>query len=411
MREILFLSHRIPFPPDRGDKIRSHHLLKRLARLAPVHVATFADDDFDMAEEAELAAIASSYRLVRRSRSLALAGAVALVRKVPVSLPAFYDQQIADYVAQVIATRSISAIYVFSGQMGQYIPADFTGRVVMDFVDVDSAKFDAYARRSGFLLDWIYAREARLLSQEEARIAERADANLLISEQEAELFRSRLPEASPARDKVQVLPNGIDSMNFDPSLVAPETRLLDCPGPRLIFTGQMDYAPNIEAVVRLVDRIMPPLRERHPDVTLHVVGRNPVLELLERDGVDGCHIWGRVDDVRTWLKAADLAVIPLEVARGVQNKVLEAMAMSLPVVLTRDAATGIDATDGHHFRIADSDAQIVDSVAALLSDSRRARVKGMAARRWVVANASWQGALAKLPYILGWASRPCRDAA
>ena len=164
MREILFLSHRIPFPPDRGDKIRSHHLLKRLARLAPVHVATFADDDFDMAEEADLASLASSYKLVRRSRSLVLAGALALVRGMPVSVPAFHDREIEAYVSQVLATRSISAIYVFSGQMGQYIPADFTGRVVMDFVDVDSAKFDAYARRSGRLLNWIYEREARLLS-------------------------------------------------------------------------------------------------------------------------------------------------------------------------------------------------------------------------------------------------------
>ena len=411
MREILFLSHRIPFPPDRGDKIRSHHLLKRLARLAPVHVATFADDDFDMAEEADLASLASSYKLVRRSRSLVLAGALALVRGMPVSVPAFHDREIEAYVSQVLATRSISAIYVFSGQMGQYIPADFTGRVVMDFVDVDSAKFDAYARRSGRLLNWIYEREARLLSAEEARLAERADASLLISEQEANLFRSRLPEGSNAAEKVGVLPNGIDSMNFDPTLVAPETRMLDCPGPRLIFTGQMDYAPNIEAVLRLTDRIMPRVRERYPEASLHVVGRNPVVELLERHGQDGCHVWGRVDDIRTWLKSADLAVIPLEVARGVQNKVLEAMAMALPVVLTRDAATGIDASDGHHFRIADSDDEIVDAVCTLLGETRRARVKGMAARRYVVANASWQTALGPLPQIIGWAGRPFRDAA
>jgi sugar transferase (PEP-CTERM/EpsH1 system associated) len=411
MREILFLSHRIPFPPDRGDKIRSHHLLKRLARLAPVHVATFADDDFDAAEEADLAAVASTYKLVRRSRSLVLAGAVALLRGQPVSLPAFHDREIEAYVADVLATRSISAIYVFSGQMGQYIPADYKGRVVMDFVDVDSAKFDAYASRSGSILNWIYAREGRLLSAEEARLAERADASLLISEQEAQLFRDRLPAGSKAGDKVEVLGNGIDSMNFDPSLVGPETRMLDCSGPRLIFTGQMDYAPNIEAVLRLVDRIMPRVRERFGDATLHVVGRNPVVELLERDGIDGCHVWGRVDDIRTWLKAADMAVIPLEVARGVQNKVLEAMAMALPVVLTRDAATGIAASDGHHFRIADSDDEIIAAIFSLLTDGRRARVKGVAARRYVVANASWQSALAPLPLIIGWATRPYRDAA
>lgn len=411
MREILFLSHRVPFPPDRGDKIRSHHLLKRLARLAPVHVATFADDDFDMAEEAELAAVASSYKLVRRSRSLMMAGIVAIARGLPVSLPAFFDRELADYIAHILATRAISAIYVFSGQMGQYIPDDFTGRVVMDFVDVDSAKFDAYAQRSGPLLDWVYAREGRLMRAEEIRLAARADASLLISEQEAALFRERLPFGSPLADKVEVLGNGIDSMNFDPSLVGPETRMLDCPGPRLIYTGQMDYAPNVEAVLRLAQRILPRVRERYADATLHVVGRNPVTELLELDGIDGCHVWGRVDDIRTWLKAADMAVAPLEVARGVQNKVLEAMAMALPVVLTPGAATGIDAVDGHHFSIANCDDAIVEAICKLLADSRRARVQGVAARRYVVANASWQSALAPLPQIIGWATRPVRDAA
>ena len=145
MGEILFLAHRIPFPPDRGDKIRSHHILQRLAALAPVHVACFADDPADMAHEPSLAALAASHCLVQRSRPLPLAGLVALAQGQPVSLTAFADRRLASYVAEVIASRPIGAIYVFSGQMGQYVPAGFTGRVVIDLVDVDSAKFGAYA--------------------------------------------------------------------------------------------------------------------------------------------------------------------------------------------------------------------------------------------------------------------------
>ena len=184
MSEILFLSHRIPFPADRGDKIRSHHILKKLATMAPVHVATFADDALDAAEEVELMSLAASYRLVRRSKPLLLAGLQALLTRKPVSLTAFHDPAIADYVAATLAARNIAAIYVFSGQMGQYVPEDFHGRVIVDFVDVDSAKFDAYAQTAGWLpMRSVNAARgaAAACCNEEARLAARAEVSLLIS--------------------------------------------------------------------------------------------------------------------------------------------------------------------------------------------------------------------------------------
>ncbi len=119
MGEILFLCHRIPFPPDRGDKIRSHHVLKALARIAPVHVATFTDDELDAGAEADLAAVASSYRLIRRAKPLVLAGIEALACQRPVSLTAFYHAKIAAFDEETLTTRPIEAIYVFWGQMGQ----------------------------------------------------------------------------------------------------------------------------------------------------------------------------------------------------------------------------------------------------------------------------------------------------
>jgi len=411
MREILFICHRIPFPPDRGDKIRSHHIVRALARIAPVHVATFADDDFDLAEESELAAIAASYKLVRRAKSLVFAGVQALAANRPVSLSAFHDRALSHYIRQVIATRTIDTIYVFSGQMAQYVPESFAGRVVIDFVDVDSAKFEAYASRGGGIMSWIEGREGRLLRDVEVRAAERADVSLLISRTEAELFRSRLPETVRDRTDVRILGNGIDSLHFDPSLVAPETRMLDCPGPRLIFTGQMDYAPNAEAVIRAQQSIMPLVRRDLPDATFHVVGRNPVDEVLALDGKDGCHVWGRVDDIRPWLKGADVALVPLEIARGVQNKVLEAMAMALPVVLTPAAAEGIGGEHESHYRVAESDEALAGEIALLQHDSRRAAALGEAARRFVCDHSGWSGALADLGEIVGAGPRGNRNAA
>jgi sugar transferase (PEP-CTERM/EpsH1 system associated) len=411
MAEVLFLAHRIPFPADRGDKIRSHHVLRAIARLAPVHVACFADDDHDLAEEFELADIAASHCLVERTKPVVQAGLEALARGLPVSLAAFRHPLIAAYVAEVLATRPISTIYVFSGQMGQYVPADFAGRVVMDFVDVDSAKFDAYARTGALPMRWINAREARLLRDEEARLAMRADASLLITAEEAALFTSRLNATERAFAEVQVLGNGMDSAAYDPVIVAPELCLLECSGPRLIFTGQMDYAPNAAACLRAIDRIMPLVRAGLPGATFHVVGRNPGAELLARDGIDGVHVWGRVNDIRTWLKAADMALVPLEIARGVQNKVLEAMAMALPVVLSPGAATGIPATDGEQFRIAATDADLAAAVIALWQDQWQAREMGAAARRFITEKVSWNAALAGLPALLGLSTGRVRHAA
>ncbi|PKB25592.1 sugar transferase (PEP-CTERM/EpsH1 system associated) [Novosphingobium kunmingense] len=409
--EILFLSHRMPFPPDRGDKIRSHHVLRRLARQGPVHVATFADDERDISEEVELAAIARSYRLVRRVKPLIVAGLQSLLKRQPVSLPAFHSAELTDYVIQVLAERPISAIYAFSGQMGQYIPDSFEGRVIYDFVDVDSAKFEAYADKARGVERWLYAREGRLLRLEERRLARRSDVSLLVSFEEAALFRGRLAEGEREACDVRTLRNGIDSRHFDPAQIEPAAELAAKPGPRLLFSGQMDYAPNVEAALRAVDRLLPLVRARLPQATLHIVGRNPVEELLAQHGKDGVYVWGAVDDMRSYIAAADVALIPLDIARGVQNKVLEAMAMALPVVLTSEAATGIGAQDGRHLLIADTDEGLADHVISLAQDPARASAVGHEARRFVVDTLSWQATLAPLVDLLADCAPGSRDAA
>lgn len=399
-REILFIGHRIPFPPNRGDKIRSHHVLKELARLAPVHVACMADDDADLAEEAELAAIASSYRLVRRSKPLALAGLQALASGEPVSLTAFYDIALERYVHDLVASGRIGTIYVFSGQMGQYVPEGYTGRLVVDFVDVDSAKFEAYARQRGPLLGWVDAREARILRDEEARLAASADLSLLISDAEASLFLSRLSSSERAACTIKVMGNGIDTTLYDPALVSPESRMHGIGGPRLIFTGQMDYSPNVVAVQRVAQRILPLVRAALPGASFHIVGRNPVEAVSALAAIEGVRVWGRVADMRPWLRAVDMAVVPLEIARGVQNKVLEAMAMGLPVVLSQPAASGINASPGEHFAVAGSDEEFAATIVALARDGERAQAMGEAARQFVVEKQSWQSALAPLAGIV-----------
>ncbi|MEP6868060.1 MAG: TIGR03087 family PEP-CTERM/XrtA system glycosyltransferase [Novosphingobium sp.] len=411
MSDILFIAHRIPFPPDRGDKIRSHHVLNRLARLAPVHVATFADDEADAAAEADLAAVAASYRLIHRRKPLMRAGLEALVSRSPVSLTAFHDPKLADFINETIQNNTISAIYVFSGQMGQYVPVDFAGRVILDFVDADSAKFAAYAKSGHWPSRWVNWREARHLRAEEARLVRRAHASLLISDEEAALFAARLTALERQGAQIGVLRNGIDLRQFDPFAVAPQPELASIPGPKLIFSGQMDYAPNVAAVLRAARRIMPKVRTAFPDASLHIVGRKPTAEVLELNGVNGCKVWGRVDNMPAWLRAADLALVPLEIARGVQNKVLEAMAMAMPVVASTGAATGIGAEPGREIAVGETDEQIASLVIALLRDRQRAVTMGLAARRFVERHRNWDAVLAGLPDLIGPVGPAVRDVA
>jgi sugar transferase (PEP-CTERM/EpsH1 system associated) len=398
MPGILFLAHRVPFPPDRGDRIRSHHLLKALARFGPVHVGCFGEGD--AAADAALGQVAASCCIAPRTKPLPLAGVEAVLKGRPVSLTAFHSRQLEGWVRQTIARHGIDAIVVFSGQMGQYVPDDFTGRVVIDLCDVDSAKFQSYAAAGERV--WLNAREARLLAREEDRLGQRADATILISQAEAALYRSRLKD--PSLVDVQVIGNGIDAAFFDPEAAGPHPEVARGKGPHFTFTGQMDYRPNEQAALWVIEALLPAVRARLPDAMFHVVGRNPTRALMAHHGSAGVHIWGEVADVRPFIAAADAVLAPLLIARGVQNKVLEAMAMARPVVLTPEAATGIAAEDGAQWLVAPPEPEAMAArIAQLVGDPHASAAIGAAARRFVLDHHGWEAMLAPLAGLIGTA--------
>ena len=406
MSEILFLAHRVPFPPNRGDKIRSSNLLQKLASLAPVHVGCFAESDEDKSGVAQVAELAASHCVVNRTKPLVLAGVEAMLSGKPVSLTAFHSPRLETWVRDTIARRPISTIFVFSGQMGQYIPDDFDGRVIVDLCDVDSAKFENYASAGQRV--WLNNREGRLLALEEERLAARADATILISDNEAKLFRSRLKD--PANANVKVIGNGIDSVFFDPAKAGPHAEIAARPGPHFVFTGQMDYPPNEHAALWAIGAFWAAYSFDHPSAEIHIVGRNPT-KLLRDQACDGVTIWGEVPDVRPFIAAADCIVVPLTIARGVQNKVLEAMAMEKPVLLTPEAATGIDAVDGRDWMLCEEDAEAMAAkIDQLRADPLLAKEMGKAAREFVLANHDWDATLAPLADLAS-VSESARDAA
>lgn len=400
MREILFLAHRVPWPPDRGDKIRSFHILKKLQSIAPVHVGTFADDVRDLeCAEGERAGVASMH-VELRDKPNWFSGLEALASRLSISQTAFGSRSMQAWVEQLLASGTISHVFVFSGQMAQYVPAAFDGRFIMDFVDVDSAKFESYAKEGNALMRWVYSRESKKLAQYEAEIAARADMNLLVSVPEAALFRSRTGVA-----KVAALGNGIDTVFYDPAAAFKKLHPV-FPDPLTVFTGQMDYRPNIEAVSDFARNALPTIRKAHPETTFAIVGRNPAPAVIELSALPGVQVTGAVEDVRSWIAGADVIVAPLRIARGIQNKVLEAMAMAKPVVASAAAAEGIDAVDGEHLLIAANVADEAAKVSALLADTEERLRIGQAARAHVMAHYGWDAQLAPLDAMLhGGAAR------
>ncbi len=262
MRDILFLAHRVPWPPDRGDKIRSWHLLRHLARGARVHVAGFVEGEDIAACTAALSPVAASTTLVRRAKSRVVAAGEALATGRPVSLTAFDSHALQRRVEALLAAHPIDTIVVFSSQMAQYVPDEWPGRLIVDFVDVDSAKFAAYADAARGPMRWLMRREARLLLAHDAAVAARAEASLFVSESEAALFRN-----TARAQRVHAVENGIDVERFDPATVAP----VSAPHPLIVFTGQMDYRPNIDAVTAFADHVLQELKTDRPDLHFDMV--------------------------------------------------------------------------------------------------------------------------------------------
>ena len=394
--DILFLCHRIPFPPDRGDKIRSYHLLHRLAEIGPVHVGCFGDDDRDMGFAADLAQVAASQCLLRRDRSKVTAGLTGLAKGQSLLVSLFDHPDLHRWVARTMTERPIRAVVAYSAQMAHFVPALGPDvRFLMDFVDFDSAKYAAYGVQGSGPMGWINRREGRVLLDFERKVAQRADICSFVSEAEAALFRQA---CGLGEDRIVAIENGVALDYFDPS--ANFSAVDAGEGPLLVFTGQMDYRPNIEAVDSFARQTLPAIRTVRPDARFAIVGRNPTKAVEALAALPGVIVTGGVPDVRGWLAAADVVVAPLRIARGIQNKVLEAMAMGRPVVASPQAAEGIDAQNEAHLLVAANPAEEAAKILALLDDRPRAQRLGVAARDRMEVRYRWSATLAGMADLL-----------
>ncbi len=388
------LAHRMPYPPRTGDKVRAYHIARHLSRCHDLTLAFLVDEPEAARGVAGLqrdigdlvyAIIPKIRRRLWALLRLAAGGSATL---------AYFDSP--DLRAQVAARLSaehFDLIYASSSSMAQYVTEPRRVPVVMDFVDVDSDKWLQYGARLPLHARWVYRLEGIRLRHEELAAARRARRCVVATRQEEALLRSFAPWAPTT-----VIPNGVDLDYFSP----PPIPSAD---PTIIFTGAMDYFPNIDAIAYFSQEIFPRICQKVPGARLFIVGKNPSARVRRLTTMPGVRVTGTVQDVRPFLRQASLAVAPLRVARGIQNKILEAMAMGLPVVATSKAHEGLEARPGEHLLVEDDPVRFADAVVHLLSAPLVRATIGRAARKFVEDHHSWALSLAKLDRVLNEAAR------
>ena len=386
MQDLLFLTQRIPYPPTKGEKIRSWQIVRHLAQSYRIHLGCLIDDPRDLEHVGTLQAMCASSHFAtidrRRAKISCLRG---LLTGEPLSVTFYRDRGLAAWVGQVLEQVRPQAVVINSSNMAPYL-LDTGHRVpvsLVDLVDVDSEKWRAYAETGSFPMDWVHRREWRLTAALEARIAHECDWTTLVSSNEADLFTRLVPDCA---DKVRAISNGVDHAYFDPATIVGAAPY-DVTRPNYVFTGTMDYPPNVDAVCWFAAEILPVLQRDVPGTQFHIVGSSPAAEVAKLAAMPGVSVTGRVADVRPYIVHATAGVAPMRIARGIQNKVLEAMAMARPVVVTPEALEGIDARPGTEVILA-SDATGFAAGCQLAAGPQGAAI-GSAARLRVLADYVW----------------------
>jgi sugar transferase (PEP-CTERM/EpsH1 system associated) len=395
MKNILFLAHRIPFPPNKGDKIRSYHFLSYLTTVYNVYLGAFIDDPNDWQYTEKLDAICvETFYLKLNTFKAKIKSLKGFLTGEALSLPYYRNQTMQHWVDSTITKNSISKVFVFSSVMAQFIKKTHDVEMFVDFVDVDSDKWRQYATSKSGLSALIYQRESNYLSNYEKRIAEQAKVSLFVSEHEADLFKQLVP--ANLRKKISSISNGVDINYFSSEQLFSSPYAIN--EDVIVFTGAMDYWANVDAVKWFSDEILPNILLNFPLVKFYIVGSKPtkIVKALANKSVV---VTGSVEDIRPYITHARLAIAPLRIARGIQNKVLEAMAMGKYVVTTSAAMDGISYDKSLDVFIGDN----IDELAKLINkllQKKSAEMISNVNRNFVIDRYSWNKNANKLVDLL-----------
>lgn len=397
---LLYLCHRMPYPPNKGDKITTFHVLKFLSQHYQVYLGTFIDDPEDKQYRPVVEQYCQQAFFVELVPHVAkLRGMKAFVTGEPITLPYYQSLKMQQWVMDVVAQQHISKMFIYSACMAQYVLHDQLAAVhkIMQFADIDSDKWRQFADKQHFLMRLVYLREHKKLADYEQTVAAKFDLSCFISDAEVAMFKSMLTPA--LHDKIKPLCNGIDSDYFSPHALKVEKAEYDLQDENyLVFTGAMDYVPNADSVIWFVETLWQRLHQAHPDSAFYIVGSSPSAKVRALTKYAGVVVTGRVADVRPYLHHAKAAVAPMQMARGIQNKILEAMAMALPVLTTSLGAEGLENCLNQQVYVTDDCEQMYAWLDKKLSSPHQIATES---RNWLKENYSWEAKLNPLLHYLG----------
>jgi sugar transferase (PEP-CTERM/EpsH1 system associated) len=386
---VLFLTQRLPYAPNRGDRLRAYHMMAALAPHAAIDLISLVHDAEEASHAGEIAT-AAAVRAVPTSRVHAArrTGQV-LLRDQPLTHALLDAPGMRRAIEAALAAATPDVVFAYCSGMARFALEPPLARLplVLDFVDVDSAKWTALGATTGGPKGWVYRREARVLGRFEAEAARRARVSLVVTAREREALLALAPEVH-----VEVQENGVDVASFRAEGPPAGT-------PTVVFCGVMNYAPNEAGALWLGRHVWPIVTRQRPDARLAIVGASPtaaVSALARADG--GITVTGSVPDVRPYLWQGAVSVAPLMTARGTQNKVLEAVAAGLPCVVTPAVAEGLPAEVAPAVRVADGPEGFAEAVLGLLaaSPTERRALAGRAA----MADLTWSRRLAAFPALV-----------
>ncbi len=408
---ILYICHRIPFPPNKGDKIRSFNEIKYLSRFHDIDLAALVDNPDDFQYKKSLEKYCKNVSLFPinpvwdKIKSLFF-----ILWGKPLSVGYFYSIRMQKTINRWLHENSYDAVVCFSSPMAEYLFASPAWKtrfgnkchgmkkqrpgLIMDFCDVDSDKWRMYSLQSAFPFNLIYGLEYKLLLKYEKKVNKIFDWSVFVSIREADLFYKLYPGAG----KVRVVSNGVDHRYFSPS--PKKLPALSEEGPVLVFTGAMDYHANVDGVLWFCHEIFPAIREKYDNIMFYIVGSNPDSKVRDLKRIKGVRVTGFVKDIRPYYEMADICVIPLRIARGVQNKVLEAMSMGKAVVTTSTVVKGINSGYEHSLLIADTSKDFIAHVLKLLANDSLRQKSGKNARNYVTGTYSWEINMKKLDDLI-----------
>jgi sugar transferase (PEP-CTERM/EpsH1 system associated) len=388
--KVLYLCHRFPYPPKRGGKIRPFNMIRHLsAQGHEVTVCSLSRSDAETAEAEGIAAHCHDFHIGQVSEPVQM---LRMVLRLPLPTPSsmgyFYSAELAAKVRDLLATQAFDLIFVHCSSVAQYVEHVSHIPKILDFGDMDSQKWLEYAQRKPFPLSLGYRLEGNKMLWAEKRLARRFDLCTATTRAEWETLQGYGTGAA-----TDWFPNGVDASFFDPADVGYDADTIS-------FIGRMDYYPNQECMSRFCAEVWPLLKAQRPAMKLLIVGADPSAEMRRLGDLPGVTVTGSVSDVRPYIRSSALMVAPLSIARGTQNKILEAMAMGVPVVTSSVAAGGVDAVAESHLLVADNAAEITRAILRIAENPDERQRLAVAGRQRVLSHHAWPRSMQRLDGII-----------